>query len=105
MDERASRCCIGSAFAFRDPKSVSFTAGETWNFRRQKWIPPDVQSPYVDGSGVAFDTSRGVVNAMAQRLVNGRTLDFTLRARPMHLYEVRYTHFVPSSSPLATFFP
>jgi hypothetical protein len=86
------RCACGNARAsppamFPPPPPRTYT--EEWNV---------VQSPFADQNGVAYDTSRGVVNAMAQRLVNGRTLDLSLRAGPMHLYEVRYTH---ASSPFS----
>ena len=45
--------------------------------------------PMVDEAGVTRDTSLGVVEAMTQRLVNGRSLDFALRSGPMHLFQVR----------------
>jgi hypothetical protein len=81
------RCACGNSRAASPPMTLPppppRTYTEEWNV---------VQSPFADQNGVAYDTSRGVVNAMAQRLVNGRTLDLSLRAGPMHLYEVRYTH-------------
>lgn len=33
------------------------------------------------------DSSRGAIGAMVQRMVNGRTLDLSLRSGPMHRYE------------------
>ena len=93
------RCACGNARAsppamFPPPPPRTYT--EEWNI---------VQSPFVDQNGVAYDTSRGVVNAMAQRLVNGRTLDMSLRAGPMHLYEVRYTRATFSFSQNSTLMP
>ena len=75
------RCACGNAarpppMMLPPPPPRTYT--EEWNV---------VQSPFEGQDGVAYDTSRGVINAMAQRLVNGRTLDLALRAGPMHLYE------------------
>ena len=35
------------------------------------------------------DSARGHVGAMTQRLVNGRSLDLSLRTGPMHAFQVR----------------
>lgn len=77
------RCACGNSAAsppamFPPPPPRTYT--EDWNI---------VQPP------IDQDTSRGVVGTMVQRLVNGRTLDLSLRAGPMHLYEVRYEHTTP----------
>ena len=69
------RCACGNSAAsppsmFPPPPLRTYT--EYWNI---------VQPP------IDQDTSRGVVGTMVQRLVNGRTLDLSLRAGPMHLYE------------------
>lgn len=54
------------------------TYTEEWNI---------VQIPFLQSDGTARDTSRGAVGAMTQRLVNGRTLDLSLRAGPMHTFQ------------------
>ena len=62
--------------AFPPPPPKIFT--ELWERARV---------PMVDEAGVTRDTSLGVVEAMTQRLVNGRSLDFALRSGPMHLFQ------------------
>jgi hypothetical protein len=70
------------------------TYTEEWNI---------VQIPFLQSDGTARDTSRGAVGAMTQRLVNGRTLDLSLRAGPMHTFQVRRTcHQRPKHTPLPT---
>jgi hypothetical protein len=54
------------------------TYTEEWNI---------VQIPFLQSDGTARDPSRGAVGAMTQRLVNGRTLDLSLRAGPMHTFQ------------------
>ena len=54
-----------------------------------------VNLPTVDDNGVARDTSRGAVGAMTQRLVNGRTIDLSLRSGPMHAFQVRRARLPP----------
>ena len=46
-----------------------------------------VQVPLVGADGKTRDTSRGAMGAMTQRLVNGRTVDLSLRAGPMHQFQ------------------
>lgn len=46
-----------------------------------------MQIPLFDKQGRVRDTSRGVVGAMHQRLVNGKTMDLSLRAGPMHAFQ------------------
>ena len=77
------RCACGSAarpppMAFPPPPPRQFT--EEWKI---------VNLPTVDDNGVARDTSKGAVGAMTQRLVNGRTIDLSLRSGPMHAFQVR----------------
>lgn len=61
---------------FPPPPPAQYT--EEWNI---------VNLPTVGTDGVVRDTSRGAVGAMTQRLVNGRTLDLSLRAGPMHAFQ------------------
>ena len=42
------------------------------------------------------DSSRGSVSALVQRLINGRSLDLSLRSGPMHLYQVRFLWYAPT---------
>lgn len=63
-------------FAFPPPPPGRFT--EDWN---------PVQIPLFDKEGRVRDTSRGVVGAMHQRLVNGKTMDLSLRSGPMHAFQ------------------
>ena len=48
------------------------------------------------------DSSKGNVGALVQRLVNGKTLDLSLRSGPMKLYDVRRLQIKPSIPALGT---
>ena len=76
------RCaCRNSAIASRlnlQPPPPPAVYTEEWNI---------VQLPFLNPDGRARDTSRGAVGAMTQRLVNGRTLDLSLRSGPMHSFQ------------------
>lgn len=61
---------------FPPPPPRQFT--EEWSIAR----PAELNS-----DGTARDTSRGASGALVQRLTNGHTLDLSLRAGPMHVYE------------------
>ena len=76
------RCACGNSHVQPPPMMFAPPPPRTYT---EEWSV--VQSPFTDQNGAAHDTSRGVVNAMVQRLVNGRTLDLSMRAGPMHLYE------------------
>ena len=43
----------------------------------------------VDPPAESLDSSRGALHALTQRLVNGRTLDLSLRTGPMYAFQVR----------------
>jgi len=64
---------------FLIPPPPPRTYTEEWNIVR----PPMLQA---DGT-TERDTLRGAIGAMAQRLVNGRTLDLSLRSGPMHEFK------------------
>ena len=62
--------------------------------------PPSVHAPppptrfteqweRVDPPAESLDSSRGALHALTQRLVNGRTLDLSLRTGPMYAFQVR----------------
>ena len=57
------------------PPPRAFT--EDWNH---------VPIPNFESNGSPRDTSKGAVTAMVQRLVNGRSLDFSLRSGAMHAF-------------------
>ena len=48
------------------------------------------------------DSSKGSLGALVQRLVNGKTLDLSLRSGPMKLYDVRRLKIKPSIPALGT---
>ena len=76
------RCaCRNSAIASKlnlQPPPPPAVYTEEWNI---------LQIPFLNPDGRARDTSRGAVGAMTQRLVNGRTLDLSLRSGPMHSFQ------------------
>lgn len=62
-------------YLFAPPPPVRFT--EEWKI---------TNIPNVDASGKPRETSLGATGALSQRLVNGRTLDISLRSGPMHAF-------------------
>ena len=80
MSDHPLCACANAAapppMAFAPPPPQRYT--EDWSI---------VPVPTQDESGAPRDTSRGALTAMVQRVVNGRTLDLSLRSGPMHQFE------------------
>jgi len=77
-------------FLFPPPPPTRFT---------QEWELTNV--PQFDSNDNLRDSSKGHVMAMSQRLVNGRSLDLSLRTGPMHAFQVRRALLFPPPHPIA----
>ena len=94
------RCACSNQASF--PPPLLFASPPPARFT-EEWEITNI--PQIDSQGKVRDSSKGHVGVMSQRLVNGRTLDLSLRTGPMHAFQVRRVRFAYPPVPCSRFDP